>query len=114
MIEAMIEEIVLKWLEKNLDVPVYMEELAEKPDSFVLIEKTGSSRENHINHATLAVQSYAMSMYEAAKLNESVKKTLDAIVQLDEVGASVLNSDYNFTDTTTKRYRYQCIYDLAY
>lgn len=110
----MIEETVLKWLKKNLDVPVYMEEPAEKPDTFVLIEKTGSNRDNWINHATIAVQSYAISMYKAAKLNESVKKTLDAIVQLDEVGASTLNSDYNFTDTTTKRYRYQCIYDLTY
>ena len=110
----MIEETVLKWLKKNLDVPVYMEEPAEKPDTFVLIEKTGASRDNWINHATIAVQSYAISMYEAAKLNELVKKTLDAIVQLDEVGASTLNSDYNFTDTTTKRYRYQCIYDLTY
>ncbi len=110
----MIEETVLKWLKKNLDVPVYMEEPAEKPDTFVLIEKTGSNRDNWINHATIAVQSYAISMYKAAKLNESVKKSLDQIVQLDEVGASTLNSDYNFTDTTTKRYRYQCIYDLTY
>jgi len=110
----MIEETILNWLQKNLDVPVYMEEPSEKPDIFVLIEKTGSSRENWINHATFAIQSYALSMYEAAKLNELVKKTLDAIVQLDEVGASTLNSDYNFTDTTTKRYRYQCIYDLTY
>ena len=110
----MIEETVLKWLKKNLDVPVYMEEPAEKPDTFVLIEKTGSNRDNWINHATIAVQSYAISMYKAAKLNESVKKSLDQIVQLDEVGASTLNSDYNFTDETTKRYRYQCIYDLTY
>lgn len=110
----MIEETILNWLQKNLDVPVYMEEPSEKPETFVLIEKTGASRDNWINHATIAVQSYAISMYEAAKLNELVKKTLDAIVQLDEVGASTLNSDYNFTDTTTKRYRYQCIYDLTY
>ncbi len=110
----MIEETVLKWLKKNLDVPVYMEEPAEKPDTFVLIEKTGSNRDNWINHATIAVQSYAISMYKAAKLNESVKKSLDQIVQLDEVGASTLNSDYNFTDETAKRYRYQCVYDLTY
>ncbi len=110
----MIEETVLKWLKKNLDVPVYMEEPTDKPDSFVLIEKTGSTRDNWINHATIAVQSYAISMYKAAKLNESVKKSLDQIVQLDEVGASTLNSDYNFTDETAKRYRYQCVYDLTY
>lgn len=110
----MIETIIYNWLKQQLDVPVYMEEPSEKPDTFVLIEKTGSSRDNWINHATFAVQSYAMSMYKAAKLNESVKKALDDIVQSDEVGASTLNSDYNFTDTATKRYRYQCVYDLTY
>lgn len=110
----MIETIIYNWLKQQLDVPVYMEEPSEKPETFVLIEKTGSSRDNWINHATIAVQSYAMSMYKAAKLNESVKTALDQIVQLDEVGASTLNSDYNFTDTTTKRYRYQCVYDLTY
>ena len=25
-----------------------------------------------------------------------------------------LNSDYNFTDVTTKKYRYQAVYDLKY
>ena len=110
----MIETIIYNWLKQQLDVPVYMEEPSEKPETFVLIEKTGSSRGNWINHATIAVQSYATSMYKAAKLNESVKSALDRIVQLDEVGASTLNSDYNFTDETTKRYRYQCVYDLTY
>lgn len=110
----MIETIIYNWLKQQLDVPVYMEEPSEKPDTFVLIEKTGSSRENWINHATFAIQSYALSMYEAARLNESVKKAMDNIVKSDEIGASALNSDYNFTDETTKRYRYQCIYDLTY
>ena len=110
----MIETIIYNWLKQQLDVPVYMEEPSEKPETFVLIEKTGSSRDNWINHATIAVQSYATSMYKAAKLNESVKSALDRIVQLDEVGASTLNSDYNFTDETTKRYRYQCVYNLTY
>ena len=39
---------------------------------------------------------------------------LKALPELDAVSASRLNSDYNFTDTTTKRYRYQAVYDLVY
>ena len=27
---------------------------------------------------------------------------------------SSLNSDYNFTDTSTKKYRYQAVYDIYY
>lgn len=62
----------------------------------------------------LAIQSYAPSMYEAARLNERVKAAMDSAAELDAVSASRLNSDYNFTDTTTKRYRYQAVYDLVY
>lgn len=53
-------------------------------------------------------------MYDAARLNERVKAAMDSAAELDAVSASRLNSDYNFTDTTTKRYRYQAVYDLVY
>ncbi|MCD8207829.1 MAG: hypothetical protein LUD72_07820, partial [Bacteroidales bacterium] len=78
------------------------------------IEKTGSGRENHINSSTFAVQSYATSMYNAAELNEQVKGLLDDLINLPEVTASRLNSDYNFTDTSSKRYRYQAVYDITH
>ena len=63
----MIEKIVLDYLNRELDVPAYLEE-PEKltADRYVLIEKTGSSRSNYLKKATLALQSYAGSLYEAA------------------------------------------------
>ena len=111
----MIEKIVLDYLNKTLKVPVYMEmpEMGQT-ERFVLIEKTGSRSENLINFATFAIQSYANSLYEAAKLNEVVKEAMNNIVSLDVVFGSELNTDYNFTDTTKKRYRYQAVYDLSY
>ena len=33
---------------------------------------------------------------------------------LPEIGAVHLNSDYNFTDTAAKRYRYQAVFDVTY
>lgn len=110
----MIEKIVLDYLNESLSVPVHMEEPKEQSGEYVLIEKTGSSRTNHINSATLAIQSYADSMYHAATLNEKVKEAMDNIITLNTIGKSELNSDYNFTDTTKKKYRYQAIYDLTY
>ena len=53
-------------------------------------------------------------MYEAAVLNERVKKAMDDIAVLSNVSKSELNSDYNFTDTTKKEYRYQAVYDITY
>ena len=110
----MIEKIVLDYLNDALNVPVYMEMPENKPDRFVLIEKTGSSRENHIDFATITIQSYAGSLYYAAALNEDVKQAMDDIIALDTVSSAELNSDYNFTDTETKKYRYQAVYDLVY
>lgn len=110
----MIELIVLDYLNNALDVPVYMEKPASAPNEFVLIQKTGSSEENFIKNASFAVQSYSDSLYGAAVLNEEVISAMKEIIGLDTVSRSDLNSDYEFTDTTTKNYRYQAIFDLVY
>lgn len=110
----MIELIVKNWLESKLSVPVHLEEPPQKPAEYVLIEKTGSSERNQLGGSTVAVQSYAPSLYGAASLNELVKAAMEKIITLNEVAGVSLNSDYNFTDTETKRYRYQAVYDLKH
>lgn len=110
----MIETIVCEYLRGLLPCPVLMEVPEKAPDVFVLIEKTGGGRGSGINRATLAVQSWAGRVYDAAALNEQVKDAMDGITELDEVSACRLNSDYNFTDTTTKHYRYQAVFDLVF
>ena len=78
------------------------------------ISKTVGSRLNFIDSATVAVQSYAPTLYEAAALNDIVKRAMFDIIALPSVSACRLNSDYNFTDTSTKKYRYQAVFDLTY
>ena len=108
----MIEMTVLNYLETVLDVPVYMEVPEDPETTFVVVQKTGSSKTNFLYSATFAVQSYAESLLKAALLNEKVKAALDEIIVLDEIASSELNSDYPFTDESEKRYRYQAVYDL--
>lgn len=110
----MIETVILTHLANNLDVPVYMEVPAEPPAEFVKIEKTGSSTENMIETATVAIQSYSDSMYHAAVLNDAVKTAMADIVINGEVASCRLQSDYNFTDTSTKHYRYQAVFSLTH
>lgn len=110
----MIETIVLNYLADNLTVPVLMEEPEERCEEYVLIEKVGSSENDRIQSATVAVQSYAESLYRSAVLNDTVKRAMRDIIVLDSVSRCRLNSDYNFTDTETKRYRYQAVFDLTY
>jgi hypothetical protein len=110
----MIEKIYLDYLTERLDVPVYMEEPTEDLTDYVLIEKVGSSESNHIPTATLVFQSYGASLYDAALRNLLVKTLVANSVELDEISAVRLNSDYNFTDTTTKKYRYQALFVVTY
>lgn len=110
----MIEKTILDYLAGKLDVPVYMELPETVPDTFVLVEKTGSSQSNFISSAVIALQSYAGTMAEAATLNEAVKEWMDRAAEMPDISKSQLNSDYNFTDTSMKHYRYQAVYDLVY
>lgn len=110
----MIEKIVLDYLDSVLDVPVYMEMPEDDLDSFVIIEKTGSDKVDHIPSATFAFQSYGKTMLQAAQLNEAVKEAVENLITLDAIGRARLNSDYNYTDTAMKRYRYQAVYVITY
>ena len=48
------------------------------------------------------------------QLNEETKIAVDSLIELDEIASVKLNTDYNFTDTTTKKYRYQAVYDIKH
>ena len=109
----MIEKIILDYLNSKVVEPVYTERNGQK-GKFYIIEKVGGGETNHIKRASVAVQSCADSMYEAALLNEAAKEVMKAIIELPEVSSCKLDSDYNFTDTTTKKYRYQAVFDLIH
>ncbi|MCQ2087967.1 MAG: hypothetical protein MJZ37_07925 [Bacilli bacterium] len=86
----------------------------DPPAKFVVYEKTGGGYDDHINRATIAIQSYDESIFKCASLNDEVKKHMINMVELPEISSVKLNSDYNFTDTTRKRNRYQCVFDIYY
>ena len=110
----MIELIILNHLKSKLAESVYLEKPSAQTESYVVFEKTSSGKTNHLPTATFAFQSYADSLYNAAELNERVKTAVESLIELDEIRGLELNSDYNFTDTTTKEYRYQAVYDIRY
>lgn len=116
----MIEKTVLNYLNRKLNVPVLME-LPEVPSSaypvfpssMVLVEKVGETVSNHVRTVSIALQSYStQSLYYAAALDEEVRGAMNSIIELDDIGGCRMASNYNFTDTRTKRYRYQCVFDI--
>ena len=110
----MIEIIIKQYLDDHLSVPSFLEYPDVKPQRFAMFEKTSSNKNNHLPSSVFAFQSYAESMYESAKLNEEVKEVVESMIELDEIRSIKLNSDYNFTDTATKEYRYQAVFDIKH
>ena len=110
----MIEEIILKYLEENLGIPVFMELPTNLPKKFIVVDKTGTAMENYIKAATFAIQSYDETKFKTAFLNEQVKDAMLKINTLNEVSSVKLNSDYPFTDVSRKRYRYQAVFDIVH
>lgn len=108
----MIELIVKNYLSTKLEIPIVFEHQKNLPKRFILIQKTSGSRENFLNSSTIAIQSYAESMFESAKLNEKIKNLMYDLITVSEVSKVSLNSDYNHTDLETKEYRYQAVFDI--
>nr|DAX27475.1 MAG TPA: tail completion protein [Caudoviricetes sp.] len=109
----MIEKTIYKYLQDILKIPVFISEPEKPPASYVLLDRTDGD-DGPIKHATIAFQSYSQTILEACKLNERLKEAMRGATRLDDIVKVKLNSDYNFTDTETKRPRYQAVYDLTY
>lgn len=109
----MIEQIVLDYLSRSFRA--YMEVPEDFPGGdFVVIEKTGGGEADQIARSTIIVQSYGPTLYRAADLNRRVKIAMKGLTELPEISRASLNSDYNYTDTSTKRYRYQAVFDITH
>ena len=109
-----LEKIIDEHLNTYMSVPVYSELPKVKPETFVRFERTSGSNTNLIDSGTIAIQSYATSLYGAITLNEEVKTVMDTITNRGDVSACKLENDYNFTDTRTKQYRYQAVFSITY
>lgn len=112
-----IEKTILDYLISSdiIGSDVYLETPDPMPSEYVLIEKTGSSESDHLCGAVIALQSITDgSLYRAAEINEAVKKAMQHITDSTPITSSELNTDYNYTNTTTKQYRYQAVFNIHY
>ena len=96
---------------------VYMEIPGDdsEGDEYVLIQKTGNGYENFLESPTITIQAISKtSRYNAAVLNEYVKGVMSLLRNhVTDVFRCRLNSDYDFTNTQTKEYRYQSVWELT-
>lgn len=115
----MIEFEVLNYLlSKNLEgigENIFLEVPVEKPSAYILIEKTSESQENYLHHAVVAIQSIsAERLITAMKINRLVLEAMDSMADETDIFGCHKNNDYNFTNTQTKEYRYQAVFEINY
>lgn len=108
-----LEKVICDYLSSKLDCSVLPEKPKRPFGRMVFVERTSGSGQ-FIKESTVAIQSYEESMFKAAELNELVKEAMFDMIELDYITKVTLNSNYNYTDTATKEYRYQAVFDIVH
>lgn len=110
-----VEERILTFLSKKMaPIPVYMMR-PEEPDSEYCIMEVNTGQEvNRVVGASVTVRSVAPTLYRAATLSYQVIAAMRDLVDVNNVTSCALNSNVNYTDTTTKEYRYQTLFTIHY
>lgn len=110
-----IEKYIIAHLTAHMTVPVYGDRpnLADN-DEFITVEKVGGGEKEHIKSASIAVQSWSTSRAAAAELNELVKTAMVGMAALPEISRCALDTDYNYPDLTSKKARYQALFDVVH
>lgn len=107
-----IQDLVL-FLNEKMSVGVYTEQ-PEQLTGYILLDQTGSSRKDFIVTTTIAIQSYGDSLYNAMLLNEALKEAMVDFQAEPNVTRVELQTDYNYTNTASKQYRWQAVYLITH
>ena len=110
----MIEERIKTYLDTALQgTPIYLEVPKTMPGKFIVFQIADGGRTNRIDAVTLEFNSYADSKYDAAVLDESLREAMDSINDGTDITCKI-NTRSDSQDSTLKKYRYRCYYNLYY
>lgn len=111
----MIELKIKQHFDGILSVPCFFMTPEDPPVEYVLIERTGGAVENFVKNATFAFQSISgNSLLRAIQINAQVIDAANTLPTVTNIFSAQENSTYNYTDTNTKQFRYQTVFDVTY
>lgn len=113
MIEKAIRDYLINKAITGITNNIFMQVPENKPDKYVLIQKTAGYIEDQLGHATIIIQTIAPSKYEAAQMCEAIVKEMRTCTD-DEVGTCTVSGFYDFPNTQTKENRYQAVFLIAH
>lgn len=109
MIEAEVKDFLNTYFAGN--VSVCLEIPKNMPEKFIVFQRVDMGREDYIEAVTLEFCSYADSKYEAALLDESLRDAMDSMHSTTDISCKISGGDDDM-DTSLKKYRYRCYYNL--
>lgn len=111
----MIEKELITYFKSVMsDVPVGFEAPLKKPDKYVVFTMLDGGEINHIKAATISADCYAVSLLKAAELCEVVKTHMLDMIRLDSISGVYVGNVRSNTDTNTKTYCYECVFNFYY
>lgn len=111
-----VEKLVIAWLDDHAQItwPVHGDMPDPRPESFILVDRTGGPRESMVlDAAELLIEVYHQKSREMA--SDEANKIADLIPelkQLESITRAKVNSVIKLDDTIGKYYRYQIYVDV--
>ena len=110
----MIETRIREYLLSNMYTAVYLEIPKTMPDECVIFRIVDRSWANLIDKVTVEFNCYGKSKEKAMELDANVRRLMNAFAEEYDISSSKLSGGNDANDTTLKRYRYRCFYNITY
>lgn len=110
----MIETRIREYLLSNMYTAVYLETPKNMPDECVIFRIVDRSWQNLIDKVTVEFNCYGKSKEKAMELDANVRRLMNAFAEEYDISSSQLSGGNDANDTTLKRYRYRCFYNVTY
>ena len=109
-----IERVAAQRLMGATGIEAVLEVPEDRPSEFISVEMTGGTREKLcIQHASLAVQSWAKTRKRAAEIARLVEEATPDIADEPNVFRAVANGSYRWPDPDSGHERYQTNVELT-
>ena len=110
----MIEEIVKTYLQNATNTRVGMTTPTNVAGEFIVIKVKQRTLENQIDGVTLEFDSYSDDVFGAATLDEAVRNAMKNIDDLPEILSAEFGGGDDNLDSTLKKPRYRCYFNITY
>lgn len=109
-----VERVVAQRLMGATGIKAVLEVPEDRPTEFISVEMTGGTREKlFIQHASLAVQSWAQTRQRAAEIARLVEQAAPGLTEEPNIFRAVANGTYRWPDPDSRQARYQTNVELT-